>query len=131
MPSYSGLFNGVYGTDHTLLSNTVNKQNAETLLSKLFSRRVYSRGATAELLATLVSGAVGDTASLSHKRVEARQNLSQNVQGGLVPIETFEDVNRATTADDVTELNDAFTMKSSPTYTADKGGNGGGGKLGY
>lgn len=131
MPSYSGLFNGVYGEDHALLSNTVNKQNAQTLLTRLFSRRLYSRGGLGEVINTLVGGASGDAAALSHKRVEARQDLSQNVQGGLVPIETFEDVDRNTTADDVTNITGALTQKSSPTYTADVGGNGGGGKLGY
>lgn len=131
MPSYSGLFNGVYGEDHALLATTVNKQNAETLLSRLFARRLYSRGALGEIINTLVGGASGDAAALSHKRVEARQDLSQNVQGGLVPIETFEDVDRNTSATDVTDITNALTQKSSPTYVADASGNGGGGKLGY
>lgn len=133
MASYSGLYDGEYGTPYALLSASRNKGEEFRKLTTPFARRIYSHGALGELLATLVGATAGSTATLQHRRVTARQNLSQNVQGGAVPIETFSDVNRATTAADASAFVAALAQVSSPTYVSDRSGNGATGrsKLGY
>lgn len=131
MTNYSGLWNREYGEDHALLGDRA-KTNAHTALNRVFSGRNYDRASVKELLITLIDGDVGDTASASHKRVKARRDLSQNVQGGVVPIETHNAINRVTTSDDVDALVDALSFTSAPTTRpVDKSGNGGGAKLGY
>ena len=133
MASYSGLWNGVYGEDYSLLSQSLNKGEELRKLTTPFARRLYSHGALGEVLATLVGAAAGSTATLQHKRVQARVDRSENVQGGAVPIETFDDVNRATTSADADAIIAALAQKSSPTYVVDRSGNGttGRSKLGY
>ena len=131
MPSYSGLFNGVYGEDHELLSQSVAKGNSQAALSKLFANRLYGRAATRELLITLIGAAAGGTAATSHKRVQANADQENNVQGGLRTIETFEAVNRVTTAADEAMFEAALEQSTKPTYVDDESGVGGGGKLGY
>lgn len=131
MPSYSGLYNGVYGEDHALQSQSVAKGNAQASLSKLFANRLYGRASTRELLITLIGAAAGDTAASSHKRVQANADQENNVQGGLRTIETFEAVNRVTTATDEAMFETALEQSSKPTYVDDEAGVGGGGKLGY
>lgn len=131
MTSYSGLYDGQHGEPHALLSSTVKKGNAETQLARVLSRRNYGRGKLRELMLTLTGAAAGATAAQSHSRVQAAQNLSENVQGGARTIETFESVNRATTSADETAIEAALAQTSQPTtYVADASGNGGGGKLG-
>lgn len=133
MASYSGLWNGVHSEDHALLAQSRNKGEEFRKLGGPFARRLYSHGALGELLVTLIGAAAGSAASLTHKRVTARRNLSENVQGGLVTIETFSDVARNTTAADEAALIAALQQKSSPTYVVDASGNGSTGqsKLGY
>lgn len=130
MPSYSGLWNGVYGVNHSLLTNAMG--NRRTAFNRVFSGRNYGRQELKQLIITLVNGAVGDNATAGHKRVAARRELDANVQGGKVPIETVNSISRNTTADDVTNLLAALNAKSSPNaYARDLSGNGGGGKLNY
>ncbi len=130
MPSYSGLFDGHYGTPHALLTNK--SGNAETQLARVASRRLYGRNSFRALLDALVGAAPGDTATATHKRVKAERNLSANVQGGVRTIETFTSVDRATDAADATRMTDAINQQTQPsTYAKDASGVGGGGKLGW
>jgi hypothetical protein len=131
--TYSGLWNGHYNENYALIAQTRIKGEEFRKLTTPFARRIYSHGALGEIIATLVGAAAGEAASLTHKRVTARQNLSQNVQGGLVAIETFSDVARVTTADDATAIIAALQQQSTPTYVVDRSGNGSTGrsKLGY
>lgn len=133
MAAYSGLWNGVYNEAYSLLSQSRNKSEEFRKLTTPFARRLYSHGALGELLITLVGAAAGSTASLTHKRVTARQNLSQNLQGGAIPIGDFTDVNRATTAADASAIVAALSQSAAPTYVVDRSGNGTSGrsKLGY
>lgn len=127
--SYSGLFNGVHGDGHALLTNKIG--NAQTMLARLFANRTYGRAAYAELMATLTGAAAGGAAAASHKRVQAAANLSANVQGGVRTIETFSAINRNTTAADESDIEAALALSSQPAaYIADASGNGGGGKVG-
>lgn len=129
MASYSGLWNNEYGQNYSALSNTTGQSH--TALARLFARRNYSRGALGAVLKSLVEGDVGEPAIDSHKRVAAERDLESNVQGGVRSIETHVNINRVTTADDVNKLVAALEQSSKPTYPVDRGGNGGGGKLGW
>ena len=130
MTAFSGLWNNEFGEDHSLLTTRIG--NSETQLAKLFSNRIYGRAKFRELMDTLTGATAGATASASHKRVAAVADVTANVQGGARTIETFEEVNRASTSADRTDIRDALALKSQPaTYVADKSGNGGGGKGGF
>lgn len=132
MPAYSGLWNNEYNEDHSLLSSSVKKGNAETMVARQLSKRTYGRAALRELMITLTGAAAGSAALATHKRVEGVRELDDNLQGGLRPIETFEAVNRNTAAADETRIEAFLEQSSQPsTYATDAGGNGGGGKLGF
>lgn len=130
MPAFSGLWNNEFGEDHSLLSSRVG--NNETALAKLLANRIYARGAFRELMDTLTGATAGATALLTHKRVAAVADPTANVQGGARTIETFTEINRATTSADRADIRDALVLSSKPSaYAADKSGNGGGGKGGF
>lgn len=131
MPSYSGLYDGVYNTPHALLSDAVAIGNAQTMIARQLSRRPYGRGVLRELLLTLNGVAAGQTALDTHKRVAWVPDREGVTGGGLVTIQTFTGINRATVAGDVTDIARFLALTSRPTtYIADRSGNGGGGKLG-
>lgn len=131
MDGYSGLWNNEYGENYSLLGSAAQTGNGKTALARLFAGRTYGRAALRELLNTLISGDAGDTAAAGHKRVQSERDLEANVLGGKRTIETFMSINRATTADDVTELDAALNLSPAPNYVGDKSGNGGGSKLGW
>ena len=125
--SYSGLFDGHYGTPHTLLAD--NPGNLEVRLSKIVANTEGSRR-DKELLLTLIGASAGSTAAASYTRAQAPVGLTDGAAlGGLRTIETVSVLNRATTSDDVTRLKANVDRKFAPTsYPADASGNGGGGK---
>ena len=103
-------------------------QGDDALSSKLFVRgnRTLRR-----LIQTLIGTAAGSTATENFTRVQAAQALgSITTNGGLVPIETVAQINRATTAADITNVTAALTRTPSLTYPVDVSGNGSGGDLG-
>uniref|UniRef100_A0A6H1ZBP9 Uncharacterized protein n=1 Tax=viral metagenome TaxID=1070528 RepID=A0A6H1ZBP9_9ZZZZ len=132
MPSYSGLFDGVNGTPHSLLSDAVKIGNAQTQIARVLAKRPYGRGVLRELMLTLNGAAAGEAALDTHKRVEWTPDQEGVTGGGLVAIETFTGITRVTTADDKTDIDRMLALSSKPTtYVADAAGVGGGGKLGY
>lgn len=128
MPSYSGLFNGVYGINHSLL--TTAKGNDATAIARQLSRKTYGRASLRALFLALTGAAAGGTATTSHKRVDAFDGLDGIQGGGKRDIETFTPINRATTAADETRVDAMLSQTSTPTYPVDKSGNGGGNKVG-
>ncbi len=128
---YSGLWNGHHGEQHAPLGSTANKENIYRKIACLLGAGASNENAKVrELLLTLVGGDVTDAALSQRKRREASANLSQNVQGGVVSIETVDDINRVTAAADVTRLLAAINESTQPSsYPTDASGNGGGGKL--
>jgi hypothetical protein len=64
-----------------------------------------------ELMTTLNGAAAGGAALATNARIEANEEL-----GGLRVVETENLVNRNTTADDVTEINNTVLSLSSRTY---------------
>jgi hypothetical protein len=78
------------------------------------------------VMTTLLGAVAGTTATQTKKQV---QHVT-GAPGGVVPIETINLVNRATTAADITAFNALFFRTHYPaTYAPDLSGNGGGGKL--
>lgn len=131
MPSYSGLYDGVYGTPHSKLDQSIAKGNDVVSLARITANKLYGRASTRALIIALLGAATGQTASASHTRVKANADRENNVQGGLRDLETFVAINRVTTSDDVDQYEEAFELDPQPTYVSDKSGVGGGGKLGY
>ena len=123
---YSGLWNGEYNEDYSLL---VNKSPLQKRIARVFRRgglRTFQ-----ELALTLNGAAAGSTAAATHSRAEAERELgSPTVNGGARTIETVTHVNRVTTAADKTAIDAVLSQSTAPTYPTDASGNGGGGKLG-
>ena len=133
MPSYSGLWNGVYGINYSALAsngNTFEQNNrVRNTLTKLLSK---DRG-TRKLMSLMkaLNGVVpGATATATHKEVEALNGVGNPiVNGGVRNIVTDNDVNRVTTAADVTLIAGIFDKLYYPSpYPVDKAGNGGSNK---
>lgn len=132
MPSYSGLYDGVHGSPHSLLADTVKIGNAQTQVARLLSKRPYGRATLRELMLTLNGAAAGSAAAASHKRVKWTPDQEGVTGGGAVQTETFTAVGRVTTSDDKTDIDRMLALSSQPTsYVADLSGVGGGGKLDY
>lgn len=119
MAAWSGLWDGVFSGGHSLL---VNKCNLRNLVANHMRKRGMAKDR--ELITTLLGAAAGETASLAEKRVAAVAG-GENL-GGVRTIETNTIINRATTAADVTAMNDYLSNINdrAPTYPGDKSGNG-------
>ena len=90
--------------------------------------------ATRALFVALLGAAAGGTALSNRTWVQGQQvgGGSSPQGGGIVPLLTFAQINRVTTATDVANLQALITfVVYPPTYPLDVGGNGGGGKLGF
>jgi hypothetical protein len=129
MPSYSGLWDGIYLTPYAAQSATVAIRDEYVMLARLYARRTYGRGSVGKLLLALVGVAPGGTATMTHKRRAAESQIGNPSYSGKAVIETFSALNRATVAGDVTRFQAALALQSSPTYAVDRSGNGGGSKL--
>lgn len=125
MTQFSGLFDTVHGTGHAFVSQSTTKRMLSQLLKRPKNR------ALRELITTLVNGDVGDTAVATHSRVAAHEHDNFLTTGGVRTIETVADINRVTTAADVTEIDRNLFDATGEVYVVDKSGNGGGGKLGF
>lgn len=86
----------------------------------------YGNQATMQLLNQLIGAAAGATASRTRTRVKHASG-SANDQGGKVQVETETLINRATTAQDDTNLTALFNLprRAPNPYVADRSGNGG------
>lgn len=108
--------------------------NGMTQSDNELSQVLWTRAnrAVRKLLLTVLGVAPGATATENYKRVLATQALVDPMQlGGLVNIESVNQVNRATTAADVTNLTAVVSRGPSIVFVADVSGNGGGSKLGF
>lgn len=105
---------------YTPIQNRVPRRNQ---IKRLMNRSQWR--AVSELFDTLIGAASGGTASISHAQIAAPGVSKQ--EGGARAIETISDINRATTAADITFLKEmVFAVKSKPTpYPKDLSGNGG------
>jgi hypothetical protein len=110
----------------------------DSQLARILKRNTY-RGFN-ELFLTLLGAAAGDTAAATHAQVGAPANATQSATpgvssigdfGGNRVVDTITDVNRATTAADITWLSKYFNNKlleAGITYPT-VSGSGGSGKI--
>lgn len=86
------------------------------------------------VMRTLNGTAAGSTATATYARISAPAGLTDSEDfGGARVVDTITDINRATTAADVTYIDGLITRLASAnpsTYATDASGNGGGGKVG-
>ena len=102
-------------------------QQGDGIIARLF-RNGGGTIASTRLLYTLLGVAPGQTAAQTKKQVQ----WTQGSPGGLIPIETINIVNRATTAADLTAFQALISRVVQPsTYPPDISGNGGGGKQAF
>lgn len=131
MPSYSGLYDGHYGTPYAPLTQFVNKGNDMAMLTRIFGRRAYGRAYFREMIQALAGAPVGQPYQASHRRVKwTPERGNPPSGGGLVPIQIHVAAGVTTDAD-LTMVEKAIEQDSWPTYPKDRSGNGGGGKLGF
>lgn len=133
MPSYSGLWNGVYGVNYSALTSNGNtfEQNGRlrNTITKLISKDRGARKLMA-LMRALNGVAPGGTATSSFKAIKEESIRGDALSnGGKRIIETKNDVNRATAAADVTSINAMIDTIYYPNpYPVDRSKNGGGNK---
>lgn len=132
MPSYSGLWNNVYGVNYSALSSNGNtfEQNGrlKNEITKLLSKDRGTRKLMS-LIRALNGVAPGATATATHKTISSDVQRGQPmVNGGKRTIDTKLDMNRATSAADVTLINAMLDKNYYPTYPVDRSRNGGGNK---
>lgn len=112
MPAWQGLWNqeANSASGHSLL---VNKNPRRYGIKRTMNREGFR--AVTELFDSLIGAASGGTASASHKRV-GHFTPGLGSEGGSRTIETITDIDRATTAADVTALKEmVFGVKTAPT----------------
>lgn len=122
MPAWSGLFDGWYGSPYAMQfpKNTPLRGVIAQLLLHTYMRRDVA------VINALLGAAPGATATASYTRVKAPNTGPSDIMknGGKVPTETFVQINRATTAQDVTDLSQfMFNKNHNLTLVRDKGGN--------
>jgi hypothetical protein len=104
-------------------------QNDDGLSKILFDR---GNRPIRRLLLTLLGSVVGSNATETYPRVQANQLMNQPLQGGgLVTIETATQINRNTTAADLSNVVNALSRSPITTFPTELSGTSGGGKLGY
>lgn len=111
MPAYSPIFGVLTLSERKALSRQYFKLGRRTRVVR-------------ELLDTLINGAVGATAALTQSRVQH----DRTELGGVRVIETQTLINRATDADDATDLTNYLSEDSEIATPADVAG---GGRLGH
>ena len=125
MPAWQGLWTDLAGVPggYSLL---VNKNPRRTALRRFVNRESERVGAA--LFNALIGATTGANVTATHKRLagETVTPVGPAQMGGLRTIETKTDINRNTTAADVTVLKEmTFNVRNRPTYVRDLSGNGG------
>ena len=126
MPAWQGLWTDVAGVPagHSLLVDKMPRRNS---IRRVVNREGFRK--FTELFDTLIGAASGGAALATHKRREAQTSTPTSIGqiGGVVTIETVTDINRVSTAADITKLKEmVFNVKTRPTsYVRDLSGNGG------
>jgi hypothetical protein len=121
--AWSGLFDGFYGSPYAL------QFPKNTPLRGVIAQLLLHRGMRrdASVIMSLLGAAPGGNATSSYTRVKAPNAGPTDIMknGGKVATETFIEINRATTAADVTELKTfMFDKNHNLTVARDKSGNG-------
>ena len=132
MPNWSGLWNNHYGQNYSGLGNNTADFNSTELRMMERGFRGRAGRVIGAIVAAVTGNAAGPNAVSTKKRVAHDPHLGVSyAMGGQRTIETETEINRATTAGDVTLIDALVTAKSAPAvYPVDKSGNGGGSKIG-
>lgn len=132
MANWSGLWDRQYGTPYAMIGGNTPEYN-NTLKQEVanLSRGRGGRVLTA-IIAALTGAAAGQTAASTYKQVDPDPALGQSYSGGgKRTVSTKTDINRATTAADLTLVDNLLGQINGTLLTStDKSGNGGGGKVG-
>ncbi len=119
--TYSGFW-GPNANDYSLIDGRMPRRYA---IKRVVNRDGFR--ALTELFDTLVGATAGGTAAATHTHVSHAEDADGSADLGKPVIATITDINRATTAADVTTLKEmVFNVKTRPAYPADASGNGGG-----
>lgn len=136
MPSYSGLWNGVYAENHSL---QINRAPTFRRISQALRRR--SLTVLREVIDTVANGSsINGASAVTYKQIAGDPLPGNSVSGGgRRTIETVTKVNASTTVGVPTtaipnvsaaQIDGLVDFKSAPsTYPTDASGNGGGEKL--
>lgn len=122
MPAWSGLFDGVYNESYVPQFTRI--APFENVINRLV--RSMGHNAAVELLDTVLGASAGGTAAKTHTQILAKEaGVDEGYgYGGKRTIETVTDINRATTAGDVTALKNMLTNRYTlASAQQDLGGN--------
>jgi hypothetical protein len=125
MASWSGFWDVVYtdGPYRGIDSNNIRRAFGRAMHG--YGNLVYNR-----TIRQLVAGNVGGTAAGGYTRITAPAGDLLTSLGGVRTVENRLVINRVTTAADQAKIDKDLVYNLRPTWTADKSGNGGGGKGG-
>ena len=131
MASYSGLWNGVYGTPYSI---QVNRASEIRQIGRVMKRRSTVR--MRKVVDTVVAGSsINGGAATTYKRASSTVDPGNAiVNGGLRTIDTVTQIaaSQLTLAADATKVDAMVLFRNKPaSYPTDRSGNGGGGKSGY
>lgn len=133
MPAWSGFWNHTYSGGYQPATTPIGSKNVYRQLA--IALNGYSnRYRVNRIIRQLVNGNVGGTATGTRVRIAAQNPTDPTTSGGKRNVETVTVINRATTATDQTQINNALDFKygyGASAFPRDKSGNGGGGKRGY
>ena len=124
MPAWQGLWTRE-ANNPSGYSLLINKSPIRNRIKRVVNREGFRQAQA--LFNALIGAATGGTATATHKRVGQPTDLSVGSSGGARGIDTVTDINRVTTAADVTALKEmVYGVKTRPiTYPKDLSGNGG------
>lgn len=123
MPAWQGLWTqeAANPSGYSLL---VNKNPRRNPIKRTANREGFRK--QTPLFNGLIGAASGSNVTSTHKRIAAVTDNSLGNAGGARTIETITDINRNTTAADVTALKEqVYNVKTRPSYPRDRSGNGG------
>ena len=115
------MYSGFWGPNANDYSILVDKMPRRYAIKRVVNRDGFR--VMTELFDALIGAAAGGTAEATHAYID-HQDSGKDL--GKPAITTFTDINRATTAADITALKEmVFDAKTRPSYPADSSGNGG------
>ena len=119
MPAWAGLWNNEGNANHSLIGKNPVRNRIRRVVNREAMRAVT------ELFDSLIGAAAGGAALATHKRV-GHFTPGAGSEGGARTIETVTDINRVTTATDVTNLKEmTYGVKTAPaSYPTNKANQG-------
>lgn len=121
---WAGLWNNVYGEQYAQIdSQNVRRGFAHSLDGG--GRFAYN-----QVIKAFITGDVGTLAFAPNRYIRAQDPNDMMSLGGYRPTIQYNHINRNVTAADQNSILQDLSYSNSPPWPVDKGGNGGGGKVG-